>query len=193
MKYQYLLVIALSLVLLGSSQVRAEIKSSDLAKQVTLTEEAALLTQVDAVSLYMSSDRVAFAPRLNSANVIEVEATVLDRNLLANSGNLQSFVSRTIDSFISVLQERLPIYTPSVASKFRRNSDIKFMINAGGERKPVAMWYAGKWYWDKGWTSQAASAAAYAAAPYRSVPTKAVGDVAAQPKGKLGCNCPARK
>ncbi|MBT3181678.1 MAG: hypothetical protein HN337_04120 [Deltaproteobacteria bacterium] len=193
MKYQYLLAIALSIVLLGSTEVGAEIKSSDLTKQVTLTEEAALLTQVDAVSLYMSSDKVAFAPRLNNANIIEVETTVLDNNLLANSSAMQGFVTRTIDSFVSVLQERLPIYAPSVASKFRKNGDVKFMINAGGERKPVAMWYAGKWYWDKAWTPYAAPVVNYGVAPYRAVPNHVVGDVAAQAKGKLGCNCPARR
>ncbi len=199
MKYRYLLVIALSLVLLGSVEARAEIKSSDLTKQVTLTEEAALLTQVDAVSLYMTSDKVAFAPRLNNANVIEVETTVLDRNLLANSNSLRNYVDRTINSFISVLQERLPRYAPSVASKFRRNSDIKFMVNAGGERKPVAMWYAGKWYWDKGWTpGYAAPVANYGAAqhysaPYYSAPQQKVGNIATEPKGKLGCDCPARR
>lgn len=174
----------------------AELKDADLKKEVTLTEEAALLTQVDAVALYMTSEKVAYAPRLTPDKVIEVETTVLSKDLLGNSAKLEAFVTRGMKAFVSVLKERLPIYAPSIAGTFDENKDIKFIVNAGGKRIPVATCVGGDWKWDVAWSATPAATSSYAAptsnyATVQASPSPA----AAEPekKGKLACDCPARR
>lgn len=167
----------------------AFIKDADLKKEVALTEEAALLSQVDAVSLHMTSDRVAYAPRLNSENIIEVETTVLAPDLTGDSGRARAFVTRQIETFIKVLKERLPIYAPSIAKTFDERKDIKFVVNATPKRVPVATWYDGEWMNEGGWLPMPAPV------PVPSYPQMADNPtgIRAEKKGKLGCDCPARK
>lgn len=182
-EFRLLLVITLAISI--SSVAYAEIKKSDLDKNVVMTEKAALLSQVDTVSLYLSSDRVAFAPTLSKGGVIEVEATVLGWDLVSNRDELYGFVSRLIATFISVLEERLPIYAPAIAKTFNSDTDIAFDINAGAARTPVAEWKAGKWEWAAGGGEILTPLPLPGGAPD-------INEARAQPAGRKGCNCPAR-
>lgn len=196
MKRIFLAVYVFAVVVLSTSVAPAELKETDLKKAVTLTEEAMLLSQVDAVALYMTSEKVAYAPRLTSDKIIEVETTVLSKDLISNSARLEAFVTRGMKAFVSVLKERLPIYAPSIAGTFDENKDIKFIVNAGGKRIPVATCVGGGWKWDVAWSSTQVAASSYAAptsnyAAVQASPSPA----AAEPekKGKLACDCPARR
>ena len=164
----------------------ARIKKSDLKRKVVVTEEAALLSQVDTVSLYLSSERVAIAPRLTKKGIIEVEMTVLDPVLIGNRTRLHNFVSRLIDTFISVLEERLPIYAPAIAKSFDRDRDIVFVINEGATRRPVASWEGGSWTWEEG---EMVPLAAGEPRPWESD----INRVRAMEPARKGCRCPARR
>lgn len=142
MKTFCLILVCLSVFL--SQNLTAEIKKSELGKQVALTQEALLLQQVDTVSLYLSSDKVAFAPKL-SGDRIEVETTLLDPTLAQHAGETGSYVARLVDTFINVLKERLPSYAPSLAKSFDPKKDILFMVNSGAERLSVGTWRGGVW------------------------------------------------
>ncbi len=183
-------------------QAFAALKGEDLEKQVVITEKASLLSQVDAVSLYMTSEKVAFAPRLLPDNIIEVEITVLNEALLASRASLESFVKRRIAAFNSLLKERLPVFAPSIAKSFNEKDDIKFVVNATSARRPVAVYSGGVWSWSPAFMLTVSQSEpemlAEALQPIQG--PQLVGtppdDTGAEPsarKGKLGCNCPARK
>lgn len=147
MRYKILSVAAAIAIIVPASTSLCKITKGDLDKKVVVSEEAALLSQVDAVSLHLSSQRVAYAPRPLKSGVIEVEATVLDQKLIGNRKQLEEFVTRQINAFVSALQERLPIYAPSIAKGFNPDTDMVFKVNAGKERNPIADWSGGQWYW----------------------------------------------
>jgi len=183
-------------VVFVSCRAFADMSSVDLNNKVVLTEGAVLLSQVDAVSLYLTSNRIAYAPRLTVDKKIEVEVTVLSKRLIDNSVQMQSFVLRGIKTFISVLKDRLPTYAPSIAQSFDENEDIIFVVDAGAGRVPVARWYAGKWTWKGAWASTA---------PVKNTSESAISSETSvgaskvkrkkhhkpRGKGKLGCDCPA--
>lgn len=186
--------IALSLFLFAFSRsASAEPKNTDLSGQVVLTEEAVLLSQVDTVSLYLSSNKLQLAPRLNKDKVVEVETTVLDAGLIADPAKLTKFVTRISDTFVSVLKERLPVYAPALAEKFDLKKDIIFNVNTGAGRSPFGV--------IKGGTFKLA--ANVAAVSDDSPPV--VPEISAEPAvpsaadgagtvGKKGCGgCPARR
>ena len=171
----------LALLLIPTVLAHAYLHENDLQTPVYLTEEAALLSQVDAVSLYISNEKISHAPRLNSDNVSEVDTTIIDPALLQNSAGLQKYVSRHIDTFISVLKERLPVYAPNLAKTFNEREDIIFVIKAVPAGQMVAEWGGGTWRWASGWQGGEYLPAMQTAGSYAPID-----------KGKLGCNCPAR-
>lgn len=178
-------------VILGGTQSFAELKKQDLQRQVVVTEEAALLTQVDTVSLYLSSSKVALAPRLTQARVIEVEMTVLDPALTADQTGIKGFTQRIIDTFISVLKERLPIYAPALAGKFDANTDLIFKVNVGAQRSPFGTWQGGTWILSS--TPVTKPEAKLDVAPPASDlnETRAVENETKDLKTSKGCACPA--
>ena len=190
---KYLIAVIAAAFVLSSAPLNAGISKTDLSKGVVLTEEATLLTQVDAVSLHLSSENIKFAPRLTESGLIDVETTVLSKKLLQDKEKLNSFLDRNVKTFIALLKDRLPIYAPSIAKNFNPNSQIKFNVNSGAKRDPVAAWSGGTWSWDKGFspapsvvessTFAAQSAEAYAPAAEEKP----------KGKGKLSCDCPARR
>lgn len=183
----------------------ATITESALKKKVVITEEAALLQQVDTVSLYLSSNKIAFAPRL-AGGVIEVETTVLAPELIAHRAKAKEFVTRTIGTFISVLKERLPIYAPDIAARFDPAKDIAFHVNSGTSRTPLGAWKGGAWEDAVAVAPKAAPAAATPAvvepaaagappagkafAQKSAVKEEEIKEVKPGPKG---CACPARR
>lgn len=178
------LVVAAALLAMNTSEAR--IKKSDLKRKVVMTEEAALLSQVDTVSLYLSSERVAIAPRLTKKGVIEVEMTVLDPALIGNRSRLRRYVSRLINTFTSVLEERLPIYAPAVAKNFNSDTDLEFIINEGPRRRPVASYSGGSWSWEEGQFIPIA-------AQEPMVPESDINRVRAMEPTRKPCRCPARR
>lgn len=170
------------------SSAQAAIRQADLKKKVVVTEQAALLQQVDTVSLYLTSPRVSLAPRLKG-EVIEVEATVLDPALSAKPAKAKEFVARLIETFISTLAERLPVYAPDIAERFDREKDVRFIVNAGKARAPVGVWEGGGWQPSASAALPAAAeapATAAAAAPEEEVKES-------PPPSPKGCGCPARQ
>lgn len=163
----------------------AKLKQADLDRRVYVTEKAALLAQVDTISLYLSSDRVVLAPRLTKQGVIEIETTVLAPDLIYDRGRLHDFVSRQIRTFVSVLKERLPVYAPALARSFDPATDIAFIVNASAARNPVARWEGGDWKWEKGGTIPV---------PVPDVILEAydINEARTAVSGRKGCRCPAR-
>lgn len=184
-------VLAILLISLFAIPSSAVIKKADLQKRNVLTEEAELLSQVDTISLYLSSDRIVFAPRLTKAGVIEVETTVLSRDLTANVGRLKSYVERIVDTFVSVLKERLPVYAPAVAKSFDSEKDIVFIVNAGVERRSVGCLKGGVWQ------DLVAAQVVTAESPPAIVELNDIraeeADAGAESAGRKGCGCPARR
>ena len=165
----------------------AEIRKSDLRKNVVVTQEAAILQQADTVCLYLSSERASLAPRLRGG-VIEVEITVLAPELTSNRAAAVEFASRLARTFLSVFEERLPIYAPDVAASFDAVKDVVFHANLGAARTPLGRLTAG-------------GLAGAPVAPDRTapLPAEAVGEgirlSEAPPGNEKGkaCGCPARK
>lgn len=196
MKTSFFAIAVLAFIAL-SHPAFAVINGADLNKEVVLTEKASLLTQVDAVSLYMSSNKVSFAPQLLSDNIIEVKVTVLDRAVLAG-GNLKKFVERRINTFKTVLGERLPVYAPSIAKSFDAKKDIRFVINSSADQKQIATCTDGNWNWSNEPSplepiSIATAESLAATVPDMVEPQQKDVEEIAPKKGKLACDCPARK
>lgn len=184
---------ALAVLIISSFAVPsfAVIKRADLQKRNVLTEEAELLSQVDTISLYLSSDRIVFAPRLTKAGVIEVETTVLSRDLTANVGRLKNYVERIVDTFVSVLKERLPVYAPAVAKSFDYTKDIVFIVNSGVERRQVGFLRGG--VWQDYATAQVVAAESPPAIVELNDIRAEEADAGAESAGRKGCGCPARR
>lgn len=180
--------LAVVFVLVFIQGAGAEMRKTDLQRRITVTEEGALLSQVDTISLYLSSDRIALAPRLAAGGLIEVEATVLTPDLCADFSKLKGYVGRICDTFISVLKERLPIYTPGLAKRFDPSKDIVFIVNAGSERTPVGTM--------KNCILEDANAegAAVVAAPDSDLnKTRAIEAEESNTHGKVSCGCPVKR
>lgn len=184
----------------------ATIRSDDLSKKVELSERAGLMSQVDAASLYLSSDRVSLAPRLRTDR-IEVEATVLDPAMRTDRALIEDHVNRQMRTFGNLLRERLPIFAPDVAATFNPDTDLIFYVNTGPERTPLATVSGGRWAW-----SQRAPAApskgqfkmappvsrtgpdtAEVAPAYATDASSSSKVSAPMVETKKGCGCPAKK
>ena len=122
----------------------AELRQADMKLQAPPTQAAALLQQVDILSLYFSSTHIAYAPHLLQEKLIEIEATVLDPSLLLDQKKLENILMRQIQVFLRELKIRLSLYAPMVAKHFDENTDIRFVINQGVHRKPLGSWREGK-------------------------------------------------
>ena len=166
---------------------QGKIRDSDLRKNVVMTQEAALLQQADTVCLYLSSERASLVPRLRG-DAIEVEITVLAPELASNRAAAAEFASRLAKTFLSVMEERLPIYAPDVAASFDAGMDVVFHANLGSSRGPLGRLTA------EGWVKTP-----YVSASAVPPQQDAVGNQArlseAPPGNEKGkaCNCPARK
>lgn len=141
------LLVLVGLLFFRPVPVFAGLAESELAKPAALTNEHVLLSQVDALCLYLTSERIAHAPRLSPEKVIQVESTVLDGELLATPEELKRYVSRQIAVFSRELGLRLGKYAPEVALNFNATQDLRFFINGGSTRQPIAEWVKGEWKW----------------------------------------------
>lgn len=133
------------LVMGGAPSAFAELKKADLSQRAPVTQGGALLNQVDILSLYFSSERVAHAARLVGNKRVDIESTVLDITLAVDKLELERFLTRQIETFVAVLAERLKTYAPSVAQTFDAKKDIRFLIKGGADRQLLAMWEGGAW------------------------------------------------
>ena len=140
----------------------AEIRRADADRKVMVSEGSLLMTQVDIVSLYLTSEKVAYEPRMDT-DKISVQVTVLSRRLIENREKMQDFVTRQIEIFKRELSMRVAHVAPSIADHFDPNSDIIFEINAGTRRERVAYVNGGNWTWVEGRAPETKTAAT---APY---------------------------
>lgn len=180
---------------LAASAVYAGIRDSDLRKKVVITEEAALLQQVDTVSLYLSSERAALAPRL-AGGIIEVETTLLASDLIISPSKGREYVARLAETFLAVLKERLPIYVPDIATRFDPAADITFVVNAGAERRFLGAYKGGAWIEGEGAMALPALSEGPLALPTAAKGLSGAKAVEARAKPVIspkGCACPARR
>lgn len=172
------------------SGASAEIQKADLQRRVVVTEEGALLSQADTLSLYLSSDRIALAPSLAGGGVIEVEATVLGPDLCADADKLKGYVVRICETFVSVLKDRLPIYTPALAKKFDASKDVVFIVNSGSQRAPVGTLKGCAW---EDAVPPVAGVAVVEAPPSELNETRAIEAEETKSFNKLSCGCPVKR
>jgi len=129
----------------------ADLKENSLKVGTMISQEAAMLLQVDTVSLYLKSKRVGYAARLAGNNVMEVELTVLDNRLIGNPSAMHHFVNRQIKTFIKVLSDRLAIYAPELAAEFNASKDLSFVITSGRRRALLGYYTKAMWHWESGY------------------------------------------
>ncbi len=146
MKRIVFVVLALFVALPASSEIRR----SDMDKRIMVSEGQQLSTQVDIVSLYLSSEKVAYEPRITGGEKINVEVTVLSRRLMENRNAMRDLISRQTAIFGRELSRRLDSAAPAIAERFNPNQDIIFEINEGPQRNRVATMTGGNWIWDGG-------------------------------------------
>lgn len=177
------LAIVLSLSLISPATHAKKAKRAAVAQPAG----AKLLQQVDTVAPYFNSEKVALAPRLGDG-VVEVEATILSPDLLADTSGLQNYMTRLIDTFMSTLKDRIAHYAPALSKRFNPNSDIAFVVNAGAERTPVGIWKGGTW---QSWTQPAAPKDAKSKKKSKKEKVEKSEDEGTP--GRKGCSCPARR
>ena len=134
-------------VLLSSSLLQAEVRKSDLRRGAPTTQELAFLSQVDLLSLYFSTAQVAHVPRFTGKKV-EISSTVLDKALLADKTVLKTYFLRQIKSFVTEFRNRLFIYAPAIAKRFRATTDLAFIVK-GEHSQVIATWVGGEWHWNE--------------------------------------------
>lgn len=106
-----------------------------------------LLDQVDKVSLYLSTDRIVYTPRLEEGMKLNMTITLLEVNYQPRSEVFKNFVSRHIETFNKTLKKRLALYAPELAKTFRPERDASFLIQVGADRHKAATVREGKWEW----------------------------------------------
>lgn len=143
-----ILVISLSLLVFAVS-AEAKIQKKTFESNTTLTAGQLFLSQVDTISLYLTTQNVVYVPRLTKENQLQVDLVFLQRSLAEKEG-LQQFSVRHIQTFQKALKDRLELYTPELAKEFDVNQDIQFTIKVGRSGQSVALWRDGNWYWIKG-------------------------------------------
>ncbi|MDP2600010.1 MAG: hypothetical protein Q8P84_04660 [Deltaproteobacteria bacterium] len=144
MNKKILLTICLALV---SVSAHARIQKETFNAGEQLTAGKLFLNQVDAVSLYLSTQRIVYVPRLTDDMRLGMSLTLLGEKLTANRAQMQELVTRHINTFNKTLMERLQYYTPQLAGEFKPMEDVEFVIQTGSGKKAVATWKGGEWKW----------------------------------------------
>lgn len=182
MKRSFLVV--LSGILLAAFSAHARIQKETFNAGEQLTAGKLFLNQVDAVSLYLSTQRIVYVPHLTDEMKLDVNLTLLGDKLTANRDQMKNLVTRHIKTFNKTLMERLQYYTPQLAKEFKPMEDVSFVIKTGSEKETVATWKGGEWKW--------LTASVGTATPV-AVQIKEVAAPAPQKRGKDSCKkkCPA--
>jgi len=136
--------------LLVAFPISADIRRSDMDRKIQVSEGSQLMTQVDIVSLYLSSEKVSYEPYLGADQKIRVDVTVLSRRLMENREKMRDFISRQIAIFKRELARRVEAAAPSIGAHFNPDQDIIFEINEGTARSPVATVEGDNWDWAGG-------------------------------------------
>ena len=113
----------------------------------SLTSGKLFLNQVDTVSLYLSTEKIVYVPRLTQDLHLSVSLTLLSMSFGSDAAEMEKFVTRHIHVFNKTLKERLEFYAPQLAKEFDPNQDVDFVVKVGAEQKSVATWQGGEWKW----------------------------------------------
>ena len=175
-------------VFLISFSVEARMQKETFNSGETLTAGKLFLNQVDAVSLYLSTQRIVYVPRLTEAMQLNVSLTLLGNAAATDRETLQKLVTRHINTFNKTLVDRLEYYTPQLAKEFKPMEDVTFVVQSGSEKETVATWKGGEWKW---LAAGSAAPAATQTAP-QAEPQVTPQEVVPQPE-KKSCKkrCPA--
>jgi len=133
-------------VLFSAQGAEARMTSGTFNAGEKVTAGKLFLNQVDAVSLYLTTERVVYVPKLTSDLRLHVELTLLGMSA-DNQEALRSFVMRHVSTFNKTLRERLEYQTPALAKEFDPEKDVQFSIHVGTNKKKVATWAEGQWMW----------------------------------------------
>lgn len=113
----------------------------------SLTSGKLFLNQVDTVSLYLTTERIIYVPRLTEGLHLNVGLTLLGMSFGSDAAEMEKFVTRHIHAFNKTLKERLEFYAPQLAKEFDPNQDVDFVVKVGADQKSVATWQGGEWKW----------------------------------------------
>ncbi len=174
-------------------QSYAELRREDLNNRIEIREEQQLMNQVDIVSLYLTSENVAWEPRLID-NKIEIDITILSQRLINDPNLLEDFVSRQIAIFKRELLRRLQTYAPTIALHFDQDSDVIFIIREKANNRKIAEVRDGNWYFAVNRSGFATKKDSYSKDPsvLNNTEKKSYNsNVDNNNVGKKPCNCPA--
>ncbi|MBI4224346.1 MAG: hypothetical protein HY609_05385 [Deltaproteobacteria bacterium] len=145
----------LLIFLLIPGMVSAQMRDRTFATAEPMTAGKLFLDQVDKVSLYLSTDRIVYTPRLEREMQLKVTITLLSTAYRGPTQELRQFVLRHVRTFNKTLTERLKFYTPELAKEFDAERDVSFLIQIGADRQKIAAVESGKWQWLGGSARQA--------------------------------------
>src|SRR3989344_3481780 len=135
--------IGLCVGLLLAQIATAKVSQRDFNSSQSVSAGKLFMSQVDIVSLYLSTDHVVYVPRLTDDLRIRVSMTLLGFSFGNDQAALEEFVTRHISTFNTTLSERLNYYTPAIGRTFSAKEDVEFNVQIGPERKPVGIWPGG--------------------------------------------------
>ncbi|MDO8526884.1 MAG: hypothetical protein Q7T03_04250 [Deltaproteobacteria bacterium] len=114
-----------------------------------MTAGQLLLNQVDAVSLYLTTEKIVYVPRIREDQKLYVSLTLLGISFGDDRRAMQEYIQRHINAFNKALSERLKFYTPELAREFDPKEDVEFVVKNGAEGTPIATWKNGQWTWSE--------------------------------------------
>lgn len=133
--------------LLMPGLVFSQVRDKTFADAEPMTAGKLFLDQVDKVSLYLSTDRIVYTPRLEKEMKLKVTITLLGTVYQGPTQKLREFVLRHIGTFNKTLTERLEYYTPELAKEFDADRDVSFLIQVGADRHKIASFESERWMW----------------------------------------------
>ncbi|MDO8518956.1 MAG: hypothetical protein Q7T11_02190 [Deltaproteobacteria bacterium] len=147
MKRFWLVILSIGFLTVSVAEARMQTDTFNSGEQ--LTSGKLFLNQVDTVSLYLSTPKIVYVPRLTKEMQLKMTLTLLGNSFSGNKKGWQNLVLRHIKTFNKTLMERLEYYTPELAKQFNPETDVEFEIKTGADRDTVATWSQGQWHWVK--------------------------------------------
>jgi len=147
MQFKKSVLITLAFLVFSVPAAKAKISKRQLGASESVTAGKLFMSQVDTVSLYLSTDHIVYVPRLTQDLKVRATMILLGLSFGNDQKALEEFVNRHVTVFNKTLVERLEYYTPSLAKNFKPETDVEFVVQIGPDRKPAGVWRGGNWIW----------------------------------------------
>ena len=148
MRIQRILILTLLVSFFFSGVAEAKLSKKGFDNTEKTTSGNIFMTQVDIVSLYLSTNNIVYVPQLTEDYTLRVHMNLLGLPFGNDREKTEEFVGRHVQVFSKTLADRIGYFSPKMAKTFKAEEDIEFIVQVGTEQKPIGIWQKGVWHWE---------------------------------------------